>query len=358
MATRAREGELQRLGLQLLEPGTPAQQQELLLDVLLKVVPGEVAGEIKVDRLLGRAVVAERPQVLPAVPSASPAMAAGNPGLARIAAHGQLPATRVTDFWGLEAWRRHPLCRDLLAPAGIPYALLCGYSPRPGVLHGWGINRERDFSDAEQDRLEALQPFLRLAAAARYQAQLVEEFSQVLAAGAGLLVTDGRRLLHSNPEGERLWEAHHLPSDLLMRLVALALRRAGKDTIVRTDRGLLRLRLRPGGNLMQMLVLDEPPNPMASAQAAGVTARQRAVLLALSEGLTAHAIGHRLGISPRTVHKHLEETYRRLGAHDRLDAIRRAARLGILEEHAVCYDATSQAWAGKKGVAKAKPPPT
>jgi DNA-binding NarL/FixJ family response regulator len=62
----------------------------------------------------------------------------------------------------------------------------------------------------------------------------------------------------------------------------------------------------------------------------GVTGRERAVLTLLVGGLTANAIAHRLGTSPRTVHKHLENLYRKLGASDRLTAVLRAQRLGLL----------------------------
>ncbi|MFJ9323925.1 response regulator transcription factor [Streptomyces globisporus] len=41
-------------------------------------------------------------------------------------------------------------------------------------------------------------------------------------------------------------------------------------------------------------------------------------------------IGGRLGISPRTVHKHLNALYRKLGAADRLSAVLRAQDPGLL----------------------------
>jgi DNA-binding CsgD family transcriptional regulator len=61
-----------------------------------------------------------------------------------------------------------------------------------------------------------------------------------------------------------------------------------------------------------------------------LTARQLAVLVLLAEGLTAAAIARRLLITERTVHKHLEHLYRRLGATDRVTAVRRAQQLGLL----------------------------
>lgn len=63
---------------------------------------------------------------------------------------------------------------------------------------------------------------------------------------------------------------------------------------------------------------------------AGLTGREVAVLHALANGLTATAIGRRLGISTRTVHKHLEHIYAKLHAKDRLSAVLTAQSLGIL----------------------------
>ncbi|HEX6150169.1 response regulator transcription factor [Nocardioides sp.] len=62
---------------------------------------------------------------------------------------------------------------------------------------------------------------------------------------------------------------------------------------------------------------------------AGLTGRELAVLQLLREGSTARAIGHRLGISTRTVHTHLANLYRKLGVNDRLQAVMVAQQLGI-----------------------------
>ena len=62
----------------------------------------------------------------------------------------------------------------------------------------------------------------------------------------------------------------------------------------------------------------------------GLTPREAHVLKLLAAGLTATAIGHVCRISPRTVRKHLENIYTKLGCHDRLLAVRRAADLGLV----------------------------
>lgn len=67
-----------------------------------------------------------------------------------------------------------------------------------------------------------------------------------------------------------------------------------------------------------------------------LTRRQREVLQLLGDGLTVQAIARRLGLSPRTVGKHLERVYRRLGTSDRLMTVMRAQHYGLLSGETVC----------------------
>ena len=48
-------------------------------------------------------------------------------------------------------------------------------------------------------------------------------------------------------------------------------------------------------------------------ETAGLTPREAEVLRALATGSTPAQMAQALGISPRTVHKHLEHAYRKLG---------------------------------------------
>jgi DNA-binding CsgD family transcriptional regulator len=61
-----------------------------------------------------------------------------------------------------------------------------------------------------------------------------------------------------------------------------------------------------------------------------LTPRELAVLQLLGGGLTATAIAHRLGIAERTVQKHLQRCYAKLGVADRLAAVQRAQAIGVL----------------------------
>jgi len=63
----------------------------------------------------------------------------------------------------------------------------------------------------------------------------------------------------------------------------------------------------------------------------GLTTRERQVLELLSDGHTMRQIATRLGISPRTVETHVAKLYRKLGVRTRVQAVSRAATLGLVE---------------------------
>jgi two-component system response regulator NreC len=64
---------------------------------------------------------------------------------------------------------------------------------------------------------------------------------------------------------------------------------------------------------------------------ASLTDREREILGLLSEGLTMQQIGRRLSISPRTVETHVAKLYRKLSVRTRVQAVARAASLGLIE---------------------------
>ncbi|MEU4235490.1 LuxR C-terminal-related transcriptional regulator [Nonomuraea sp. NPDC026600] len=68
------------------------------------------------------------------------------------------------------------------------------------------------------------------------------------------------------------------------------------------------------------------------AAQARLTPREQDVLRLLCEGLSPTAIARRLGLSPRTVTKHQERLYRKLGISDRVNAILLAQRFGLVPE--------------------------
>ena len=68
----------------------------------------------------------------------------------------------------------------------------------------------------------------------------------------------------------------------------------------------------------------------SGAQRPTLTRREREILAMLAEGLPNKLIASRLGISDHTVKTHLEAIFDKLGASNRVEAVARAVRTGLL----------------------------
>ena len=113
-------------------------------------------------------------------------------------------------------------------------------------------------------------------------------------------------------------------------LVSFVLNRSKRDFSDR-DRDCVEV-IRPHlGNLYRMTRAAQGPRaawgvpaPDAQAREEGLTAREHEVLQWLCGGKTDRDIAEILGISPRTVHKHLQRIYEKLGVETRTAAVARA----------------------------------
>ncbi len=69
----------------------------------------------------------------------------------------------------------------------------------------------------------------------------------------------------------------------------------------------------------------------AAAGASMLTRREVDVVQLIAEGLTARQIASRLNVSPRTVETHIAKLYDKLGVRTRIQAVQRAAALGLID---------------------------
>jgi DNA-binding NarL/FixJ family response regulator len=74
----------------------------------------------------------------------------------------------------------------------------------------------------------------------------------------------------------------------------------------------------------------EQPPPSARGHPAKLTPREVEVLGLVAEGLTNPQVAQRLFLSPRTVQRHLNSVYRKLGVSSRAAATRLALEHGLL----------------------------
>lgn len=84
---------------------------------------------------------------------------------------------------------------------------------------------------------------------------------------------------------------------------------------------------RPGEVLLKLAEVREDGKVAALQKQAGLTRREAEVLLWVSYGKTNKTVSEILGISPRTVNKHLEQVFRKLGVETRAAATAIAVRL-------------------------------
>ncbi len=63
----------------------------------------------------------------------------------------------------------------------------------------------------------------------------------------------------------------------------------------------------------------------------GLTPRQRQVLRLVADGLTSQQIGEKLGLSARTVERHIANIMGRLGVRSRIDLVKYAIRTGLAD---------------------------
>lgn len=161
----------------------------------------------------------------------------------------------------------------------------------------------------------------------------------------------GRHLVAVSRDGTLKWstpQIHQLietmqGSDTLLAEIATAL----GDWLGRSDAGqppgLNPFQLKPDGGssvqlqylgsvghdeyLFRMTASDQPNQAGVLQQHFGLTEREAEVLLWIARGKANRDIGEILGLSPRTVNKHLEQIFPKLGVENRASAAVRAALL-------------------------------
>jgi DNA-binding CsgD family transcriptional regulator/tetratricopeptide (TPR) repeat protein len=118
---------------------------------------------------------------------------------------------------------------------------------------------------------------------------------------------------------------------------ALAISDSGEEEPLRQAlEELQRLDAQPAASIVarrlrELGVRDIPrgPRPSTRTNAAGLSAREREILALVTEGLRNADIADRLFLSRRTIDNHMSAILRKLGANNRVEAVAKAATLGL-----------------------------
>jgi DNA-binding CsgD family transcriptional regulator len=213
-------------------------------------------------------------------------------------------------------WLEHPLYRDVYRPAGMRAQISCALSDTGPMMVSLSMTRAgRDFSSRERARLGEYRRVVAVAyhrvATQVAQRQATRALEQS-ATGSGLvavLAPDDGRIVHLSPALSD-WSRRH-PA-VLEQVLAGVRNGVGPVSVQRGD---VTVHAAPTATSSGLVVT------VSESASYRLTAREAQVLAALAEGLTAHAIAHRLGTREATVRKHLEHVYAKLGVSDRLAAV-------------------------------------
>ncbi len=323
---------------------------------LRRLIPCDVASYNAVDPTTQRATVAADPadSIWEGGLDALASYIHQNPLVSHYAATGDGRALRISDFMTVRELHRTELYDyvyrhlDLEHQLAITLPAPRNGMDRPGEVIGLTVSRgRRDFSEGERVLLEGLRDPFAATLARLHELALLRAIAEGAGGeGSGWLVLAGQEgvvawtSVAAN-EGLGLLAGERLPEALCRWLEDERARQArftpngerrvfakggGGEIVLRVGARSLRLRPRlvndayPGLDALHLTPVEELPGPEA-LRSLGLTPRQAEVLALALEGQTSGQIAFALCLSVRTVEKHFEGMYDRLGAANRAQAV-------------------------------------
>lgn len=270
-----------------------------------------------------------------------------NPVLEHQRRTGDSTALRISDFVTQREFHRTTLYNEFHRRLGLDRQVLCRLDSRPALSIAVGLNRGgRDFSDREVLLVELVRPHLiqafwnaKAASRASEELTLLRRGMDSLDAGIVVLGPDGRARLVTTKARHILGHFFDGPTRRSGRLPDIVDRWARAEQQIRGDGAarerrplvverdgrqlVLRLTTDSGGSVVFMAEQRSDLDPVR-LEALGLSRREAQVLAWVAEGKTNAEVGAILSSRPRTVAKHLERIYEKLGVETRTAAAARA----------------------------------
>lgn len=253
----------------------------------------------------------------------------------------------ISDYLSEDEWRATGFARTLANKIGAGDALMLQLKTSRTALIFICVSRaDWGFSERDRQVAQLLQSHL----SAAYENAIAFTNAQALAlvahpggdpSAAGVVVIDPKgQILHTNESALQLirkyfkgdiWGAALPPTvaSWLSRDGSMGLPVSMLEEVNGENR--LSIRWTQHDNGSRILLLQEQPAPAGedSISSAGLSPREAEVLHWIAEGKSNPEIGKILSISVRTVEKHVETVYRKLGVENRMGAV-----LRVLSSHA------------------------
>ncbi|MDX6649198.1 MAG: hypothetical protein QOJ97_1149 [Solirubrobacteraceae bacterium] len=245
-------------------------------------------------------------------------------------------AYRFSDVVVPGRFRRTAIFQELYRPLGIDHQLAFALPSAPGLTIGIALSRGgRNFSERDRQVLNLTRPHL---IQAYRNSELRERLGGIVegmrtgldAEGTALIVLDGegavtfastRARALVDDFAERPLQDGLPPPPPLDAWTGGSAATASLPLPGRDDALLVR-RLRAGRSA-RAIVLDRAARALSQEglRGLGLTPREAAVLHGLARGIAPVALAAELGITPRTVAKHVQRVHAKLGVHTRAQAV-------------------------------------
>lgn len=269
-------------------------------------------------------------------------LAADHPLVVHYRQTGDGHAVKFSDLLTQPQLHQLELYQAIFRPLHLEHQMAVTLAMTPEQVVGITVNRTGpDFSERDRSMLDLLRPYL---AQVQRQAILLDQVAQAYAAGdrSVLVLTMAGHIAYAARQA-LAWIASYFGSSGSTSALPEALTdwlrySAGCDgdgrprlaeplIVVRGSRRLI-VQVLPGTLGPTLLLHEEVPPEIPPAL--GLSRRETEVLIEVARGSTDAQAADTLYVSRRTVQKHLEHAYRKLGVTNRseaLQAIRSASRL-------------------------------
>lgn len=329
--------------LSLYDPNGPVPFGARLVVLLQKLIGADIFSYDEIDAQTQRAQSLWAPSTVTMIPDGLEILARhvdDNPIVPHFKRTGDGRAMMVSDFLSQRQFRERPLYQQFYKPFRIRHHVITALSINEGATLTLACHRgRREFSERDRLLLNLARPHVMQA---YRQFQLQEAVQQKLQCQQEALDTRDIGLLSASPRGCIEWitasgaqllsrygletRGNRLPPVLMEWARSRDIRQSQNDKpldapmplVIPGSMGQLRVTRRVSGRSWTFCMeeTDRPPS-LSSLEALGLSHRETEILSWVTQGKSNWEIGTILGISPRTVQKHLERIYGRLGVENR-----------------------------------------
>jgi DNA-binding CsgD family transcriptional regulator len=235
------------------------------------------------------------------------------------------PVHKISDFLSQKDYHQLELYQDVYKPMGVEYQMAVTIRLSTSHVIAFALSRkEYDYSERDRSILELLRPHL---VVAFNTLELIEGQAAALDGtelalnelSSATLIVDlhGHILFHTGPGREWVGatKTRQLPKKIFDWLDRCFMTGARDSLSWFSDAGEFEIRAVPmTSSERRLLVLTRKGSDAAD----GLSRRQREVARWIREGKTNQEIAAIMGISPRTVQKHVEHIFEKLGVETRV----------------------------------------